>query len=77
MFATVTLSKSISNESPHRSPRLLLSKIVPSNQASPGRKQAFLPQETEERGLETAVPLVLSARKDKMALLAAPDSGNR
>lgn len=77
MFATVTLSKSISNESPQRSPRLLLSKIVPSNQTSPSRKQAFLPQEMEERGLETAVPVVLFARKDKMALLATPDSGNR
>lgn len=77
MFMTVTLSKSISNERPHGSPRLRLSKIVPSNQTSLDRKQAFLQQETEERGLETAIPVALFARKDKMALLATPDSGNR
>lgn len=68
MSTVATLFKSISNKNPDGSPRLQPSKIVLCNQASLCRKQAFLQQETEEAGLETAIP--------GLAFLATPDSGN-
>lgn len=49
MFMAATLSKSVSNKSHNRSPRLRPSKIALCNQASLCRKQAFLQQETGNR----------------------------
>lgn len=55
----------MSNERPHLLPSPLPTKTVLSNQASLCRKQAFLQQEAEERGLETAIPAAFLPERTK------------